>query len=74
MSMHIKAVIEEQHADQTIGTVYDLGYWEGDPPAVGDKIDIDGVVCGVLRRLWVDNLSVRLLVARQPTEVWMVGR
>lgn len=72
MSMHITASIKEQFGH--IGEHHDLGYWEGDPPVIGDTIVIDGVTCEVLHRHWVEWQFVHLLVARTATETWMVGQ
>jgi hypothetical protein len=45
------------------GDIHDLGYWEGDPPAVGDTIDLHGP-CMVEQRHWVSWFEVRLHVRR----------
>jgi hypothetical protein len=62
MSMNVRVMVVREG-------VHDLGYWEGDPPAIGDTVDIDGA-CVVEQRHWVHFTEVRL-TARRSRASWM---
>jgi hypothetical protein len=63
MSMHITALVREQYGH--IGESVDLGYWEGDPPAIGDLVLIaDYTFAEVVERAWTSWVDVHLLVVR----------
>jgi hypothetical protein len=66
MSMHISVIVQHMPG------VHDLGYWEGDPPSVGDLIDVDGQLCQVQARYWRDCFDVRLLASINRTR-WNYG-
>lgn len=55
MSMHISVIVHRVPGE------HDLGYWEGEPPAVGDIIFVAGRTCRVVERYWRDHLKVNLL-------------
>ena len=64
--MHINVIVRHLPGE------HDLGYWEGEPPAVGDLIAVAGRTCRVEERYWIDHLSVMLLA--EPTRTrWMHG-